>query len=318
MKKISVVVPCYNESTGLPLFINEISKIVAELSNYEIEVIFVDDGSTDKTGEVLRAVANDRNWIKVVSLTRNFGKEAALTAGLDVADGDAIIFIDADLQHPPEVIKEMIFHWDRGHLVVAARRTSRETDSLLYKSLAHAFYRLHSRISDISIPEGVGDFRLIDRRVADQLRSLRENRRFTKGLFSWVGYKPLYIDYAVSPRAHGKSSFNHWKSWNFALEGITSFSTVPLRIWSYVGMMILLLGISYSIIIIADAMIFGVSTPGYVTLLTAIVVFSGVQLIGVGILGEYIGRIYIEVKHRPPYLIDTIFTAPAKKDLGNS
>lgn len=312
MKKISIVVPCYNESSGLSLFVDEISRIVTELSNYETEAVFVDDGSADNTGEVLRELANNHHWIKVISLTRNFGKEAALTAGLDFTDGDAIIFMDADLQHPPDVIKEMILHWERGHPVVAAKRTSRETDSRLYKLFAQMFYRLHNRISDIAIPENVGDFRLIDQKVADQLRALRENRRFMKGLFAWVGYKPFYIEYAVAPRARGRSSFNRWRSWNFALEGITSFSTVPLRIWSYFGALILFLGIVYSIIIIAKALIWGVSTPGYVTLLTAVVVFGGVQLIGIGILGEYIGRIYTEVKHRPPYLIDTFLTAGSK------
>jgi len=313
MKRLSIVVPCFNESSGLALFVDEISRVVRELSNYETEVVFVDDGSTDDTCEVLHEFSSGYDWIRVISLTRNFGKEAALTAGLDFASGDAIIFMDADLQHPPEVIKKMIFQWERGHPVVAARRASRETDSRLYKLLAQAFYRVHNRISDISVPDGVGDFRLIDRKVADQLRALRENRRFMKGLFAWIGYKPLNIEYAVAPRACGRSSFNHWKSWNFALEGIASFSTVPLRIWSYVDALILLLGIAYSIIIIANAIVWGVSTPGYVTRLTAVVVFGGVQLIGIGILGEYIGRIYIEVKHRPPYLIDTFHSARLKE-----
>ena len=308
MKKLSIVVPCYNESSGLSLFVDEIAKTISELSDYEIEVILVDDGSTDTTGEVLRLLFNDRKWIKIISLTRNFGKEAALTAGLDFASGDAVVFMDADLQHPPATIKEMLPHWERGHPVVAARRASRETDSLLYKLLAQAFYRLHNRISDIAIPENIGDFRLIDRRVADQLRSLRENRRFMKGLFAWLGYKPLYVQYTVGPRVRGSSSFNRWKSWNFALEGITSFSTVPLRIWSYIGASVLIFGVAYSIAIILKSLIWGVSTPGYVTLLTAVVVFGGVQLIGIGVLGEYIGRIYIEVKQRPPYLIEKVLT----------
>lgn len=304
MKKISIVVPFYNEASGISLFVDTIEKLIAGLSNYDFEVIFVNDGSTDTTLEKIHDLARSRDWIRIISLTRNFGKEAALTAGLDFADGDAVVFMDADLQHPPHLINEFILRWEDGNMVVAGRRNSRETDAPAYKFLAQTFYKLHNKISDIELPENVGDFRLIDRKVADQLRALRESRRFMKGLFAWVGYQPFYVEYTVAPRVHGFSTFNRWKSWNFALEGITSFSTVPLRIWSYLGVAVLFLGLAYSLAIIVDATMRGITTPGYVTLLTAVVVFGGVQLIGIGILGEYIGRIYMEVKQRPPYLID--------------
>lgn len=306
MKKISIVVPCYNESIGIQLFVEKVQELIQSLAAYQFEVLFVDDGSLDNTTAILGDVCNRHDWITVVSLTRNFGKEAALTAGLDYASGDAIVFMDADLQHPPEVVKKFIEHWERGAKVVVGRRNSRETDSRVYKILAEAFYRLHNKISDIKLPENVGDFRLIDRKVADQLKQLRENRRFMKGLFAWVGYAPIYVEYAVADRIHGSSTFNKWRSWNFALEGITSFSTVPLRIWSYIGTLVLAIGLLYSTLIIVDALVHGVATPGYVTLLTVVVVFGGIQLIGIGVLGEYIGRIYMEVKGRPPYLVDKV------------
>lgn len=306
MKKISIVVPCYNESVGIQLFVEKIRDLIQLLATYQFEVVFVDDGSTDNTTTILSDVCNRYDWITVVSLTRNFGKEAALTAGLDYATGDAIVFMDADLQHPPDVVKTFIEHWELGANVVVGRRNSRETDSIIYKNLAEVFYYLHNKISDITLPENVGDFRLIDRKVANQLKLLRENRRFMKGLFAWVGYAPIYVEYAVAERVHGSSTFNKWRSWNFALEGITSFSTVPLRIWSYLGAFVLIVGLGYSFVIVVDALVHGVATPGYVTLLTAIVVFGGIQLIGIGVLGEYIGRIYMEVKGRPPYLIDKV------------
>jgi len=306
MKKISIVVPCYNESIGILLFVEKIHELIQSLDAYQFEVIFVDDGSVDNTSAILDSLCNLHDWIKVVSLTRNFGKEAAMTAGLDFATGDALVFMDADLQHPPDVIPAFIAHWQHGAPVVVGKRTSRDTDSKIYKMLAESFYRLHSKISHITLPENVGDFRLIDRKVANQLKQLRESQRFMKGLFAWVGYEPVYVEYAVAARAHGGSTFNKWRSWNFALEGITSFSTVPLRIWSYLGAVVLMAGLFYSALIIIDAFVHGVATPGYVTLLTTVVVFGGIQLIGIGVLGEYIGRIYMEVKGRPSYLVDKI------------
>jgi glycosyltransferase involved in cell wall biosynthesis len=303
VKKISIVVPCFNESKALPIFIDGLNEFIRKSSAYNFEVIFVNDGSKDITLEILYRAHILYDWVVVLNLTRNFGKEAALTAGLEISTGDAIVFMDADLQHPIEIISEFLKNWEQGCMVVAGKRISRETDSKIYKFLAKMFYRIHNKISEVALPDGVGDFRLIDRSVADHLIRLKENRRFMKGLFAWVGYMPTYVEYSVAPRTHGNSSFNKWRSWNFALEGITSFSTVPLRIWSYIGALTLFLGLLYLFVVVIRAFVYGIEAPGYVTLITTVVIFGGIQLIGIGVLGEYVGRIYMEAKGRPSFLI---------------
>lgn len=312
-KLISIVVPCYNEGGNLRYLVERLRLLFGRQVDYKFELIFINDGSVDNTFAEVRLLCAENDWIKGVDLTRNFGKEAALTAGLDCAEGDAVVFMDGDLQHPPEVIEEFISAWEGGEKVVVGRRISRATDSVVYRIFADLFYWVHNKISDVALPPNVGDFRLIDRKVADQLRGLRESRRFMKGLFAWVGYSPFFVEYQVAERRGGVSSFNKWRSWNFALEGITSFSTVPLRMWTYVGGAVMLVGLVYSCLIIAKAVLHGVETPGYATLLTAVVVFGGVQLIGVGMLGEYIGRIYAEVKRRPPYLVKDVLNVAADK-----
>jgi glycosyltransferase involved in cell wall biosynthesis len=306
MKTISIISPCFNEEGSIEKFATAIHAVSKTLPNYKLELLLVDDGSSDETKNIIKNLCINNQFIKGVFLSRNFGKEAALTAGLDLASGDAIVFIDSDLQHPPELISKFINLWENGNKMVVGRRLSRSTDSRLYRFLAKLFYSLHNKISDVKLPLNAGDFRLIDRSVANELIKLRETRRFMKGLFSWVGFSPVFIDYEVQSRFSGASSFNKWKSWNFALEGITSFSTAPLRIWLYAGAATIGLSALYLFYIIANALIFGVSTPGYITLITAISLFGGIQLIGIGILGEYIGRIYIESKQRPIYLIDSI------------
>jgi glycosyltransferase involved in cell wall biosynthesis len=313
-KTISVVVPCFNESGNLRHFVDRFRPLLSRHDDYAFELVFVNDGSADNTFANIRALCKAENWIKGINLTRNFGKEAALTAGLDYAHSDAVVFMDADLQHPPEVVSDFIALWEHGHDVVVGRRASRDTDSRAYKFLANYFYRINNRISDVKLSANEGDFRLIDRKVADTLRQLRENRRFMKGLFAWVGYDPVFVEYEVAARVNGVSSFNKWRSWNFALEGITSFSTLPLRIWSYLGGLVLLIGLAYLILIVFKALIYGVVTPGYVTLLAAVVGFSGMLMIGIGILGEYIGRIYMEVKQRPTYLVKETVSHPSGTD----
>jgi len=303
MKSISIVAPCFNEGKNLWPFVNRLAVILEEHPTYRFELIFINDGSSDDTEDILKKITSTHSWIKGIGFTRNFGKEAALTAGLDQANGDAVIFIDADLQHPPELIHQFITLWEKGALVVAGRRISRDTDGKLYSFFARAFYHIHNIISDIKLPANVGDFRLIDRQVADQLKTLPERCRFMKGIFAWAGYEPHVVDYEVQERSSGISTFSKWRYWNLALEGITSFSTVPLRAWTYIGSLVLLLGLCYSMYIVIAACIHGIDTPGYVTLLTAVVIFGGIQLIGIGILGEYIGRIYLEIKQRPHYLI---------------
>ncbi|GAB3425870.1 glycosyltransferase family 2 protein [Massilia solisilvae] len=309
-KTISVIVPCFNESGSLSHFVDRFRPLLPRHPGYTFEVVFVNDGSADDTFSRIRALAAAESWVKGINLTRNFGKEAALTAGLDYAHSDAVVFMDADLQHPPEVVSDFIARWEQGHEVVVGRRVSRDTDTRAYRLLANVFYRISNRISDVKLSEHEGDFRLIDRKVADKLRQLRENRRFMKGLFAWVGYEPVFVEYEVGRRINGVSSFNTWRSWNFALEGITSFSTVPLRIWSYLGGLVLLIGLGYLLAIVLQAILYGVVTPGYVTLLAAVVGFSGVLMIGIGILGEYIGRIYMEVKQRPTYLVKEMVSNP--------
>ncbi len=304
VKKISLISPFYNEGDGVFDFFKKINKLISELeAKYEFEVICVNDGSYDLTLNNLIKAKQDYLNIKIIDLSRNFGKEAALTAGLDYASGDAIIPIDSDLQHPPEAIHEMIKKWEEGFEVVVARRMDRDTDGFIQKITAKAFYKFSKKISQIEIPSDVGDFRLMDRIVVDALKTMGENCRFMKGIFAWVGFRTTTIEYKVAPRIYGKSSFNTWKLWNFAIEGITSFSTIPLRVWTYLGLVISGLSFIYALFLIFKTIIMGVDTPGYSSLMVAILFLSGVQLIGIGVLGEYIGRVFIETKRRPLYII---------------
>lgn len=248
------------------------------------------------------------SFIKVIDFSRNFGKEAALSAGLDHASGDAVVPIDSDLQHPPEMVIEMIQKWEEGFEVVLAKRTDRDTDRAVQRVTANYFYRLHNSISDIDIPADVGDFRLMDAKVVEAIKALPESRRFMKGLFAWVGFKTTTLEYKVAAREHGHTSFNTWKLWNFAIEGITSFSSVPLRVWTYLGFAISSLAFLYGIYLILKTLFFGIDTPGYASIMIAILFTSGVQLIGIGVLGEYMGRIFAESKRRPVYIIREIIS----------
>jgi glycosyltransferase involved in cell wall biosynthesis len=300
---VSIVVPFYNEGDGIEYFFQAICPIFDQLPNIDCEVVCVDDGSNDDTLKKLIAIVDRDPRFHVVELSRNFGKEAALTAGIDAARGDAVIPIDADLQDPPELIFTLISEWQKGAEVVLARRTDRNSDSFLKRKTAEMFYRFHSRISHIRIPENVGDFRLMDRVVVDALKQLPERQRFMKGLFAWLGFKTITVDYTRNPRTIGTSKFSGWKLWNFALEGITSFSAAPLKFWTYIGIVGALLTLSYAVFIIARTLIHGVDIPGYASLLVAILFFGSLQLISVGMLGEYMGRIYMETKQRPIYLV---------------
>lgn len=301
--KISIVAPFFNEGDGVHLFYEAIRPMLDSMPDIDFEVVCVDDGSRDDTLAKLILVSVQDERFRVIELSRNFGKEAALTAGIDASTGDAVIPIDADLQDPPELIPKMIGEWARGAEVVLARRVDRSSDSFLKRKTAEGFYRLHNRLSTIQIPENVGDFRLIDRVVVDALKQLPERHRFMKGLFAWVGFKTVTLDYARSPRVAGTTKFSGWKLWNFALEGITSFSAAPLKFWSYIGGIGALVTLFYAIFVIARTLLYGVDVPGYASLLVAVLFFGSLQLIGLGMLGEYIGRIYIESKHRPLYLV---------------
>ncbi|EZK08652.1 glycosyl transferase 2 family protein [Escherichia coli 1-182-04_S3_C1] len=303
-KKISLIAPFYNECNGVEAFFNKINEVFDKLKNeFDFEVICVNDGSKDDTLSRLVGAKNRFEYIKIIDFSRNFGKEAAITAGLDYASGDAVIPIDSDLQHPPELIIEMLTKWKDGYEVVLAKRMDRNTDHILQRFTANLFYRFNNKISHIHIPRDVGDYRLMDRKVVESLKLMTEKCRFMKGIFSWVGYKTTTIEYKVLPREFGKSSFNTWKLWNFALEGITGFSTVPLRMWTYLGFFVSMLSFLYAMYLFFKTIILGVETPGYASVMVAIFFFSGVQLIGIGVLGEYIGRIFSEVKQRPIYII---------------
>ena len=252
---------------------------------------------------MLNAKQNFKN-IRIINFSRNFGKEAALTAGLDKARGETAIPIDVDLQDPPELIKELVAKWREGYDVVLAKRADRTSDSFAKRVSADLFYKLNGKISNVDIPNNVGDFRLMSKRVVEALKQLPENQRFMKGLFAWVGFKTIAIEYVREKREAGQSSFNGWKLWNFALDGITSFSTLPLRIWLYIGALVSFLSFLYGSFIILKTLIFGVDLPGYASLAVIMLFLGGIQLIGIGILGEYIGRIYSESKRRPSYIIE--------------
>lgn len=302
-KLISIVAPFFNEADGVEYFYTAISKVFDQIPSVDFEVVCIDDGSRDDTlKNLIELVCLDPRF-HIIELSRNFGKESALTAGIDAAIGDAIIPIDADLQDPPELIPTLIQEWQKGAEVVLARRTDRSSDSFLKRKTAQIFYRVHNRLSHIKIPENVGDFRLMDRVVVEALKQLPEQQRFMKGLFAWVGFKTAVVNYTRNSRAVGTSKFSGWKLWNFALEGITGFSTAPLKIWTYIGSVGAILTFTYATFVVLRTLIQGVDIPGYASLLVAVLFFGSLQLVGIGVLGEYIGRIYMETKQRPAYLI---------------
>lgn len=306
-KIVSLVVPFFNEEASVEEFFSRVLvKLAPITSTYDVEFVCVNDGSRDNTLQELIRCQSHFSGVKILDLSRNFGKEAAITAGLDHAAGDAVVPIDADLQHPPETIIEMLRQWENGFEVVLARRIDRETDRKIQMLTAKAFYEVSRYITHIEIPADVGDFRLMDAKVVKAVKAMRESCRFMKGIFAWVGFRTTVVEYRVEPRQHGKSSFNTWKLWNFALEGITSFSTVPLRIWTYIGFLISFFAFLFGSYLIVKTIVFGADTPGYASMMLMILFFSGVQLIGVGVLGEYLGRVFLEVKKRPPYIIREI------------
>lgn len=299
---ISIACPFFNEGATVKLFFDSIFKVMSDLKE-DFEIICVNDGSTDNTLDLLYEYAINNTNIKVINLSRNFGKEAALTAALDFAKGDVVIPIDADLQDPPALIIDMVEKWREGYDVVLARRTDRASDSLLKRFTASTFYKLHNKISSPSIPQNVGDFRLMSREVVEAIKCLPERHRFMKGLFAWVGFKTTVIDYVRPPRSAGKTKFNGWRLWNFALEGVTSFSTMPLSIWLYIGFFTALGSFAYATFIVIRTFILGIDLPGYASTLCLILFLGGLQLMGIGVIGEYLGRTYIESKQRPIYIV---------------
>jgi polyisoprenyl-phosphate glycosyltransferase len=309
--KLSLVIPVLNEAETVRLFVDRVSEVFRCEALIDLEFVFVNDGSTDSTLEKLLAIQLVDPRMRVVDLSRNFGKEAALTAGLQAANGDIVVPIDVDLQDPPELILDMIAKWREGYEVVLGRRINRDSDSWAKRASSNWFFRIHNKIANPVLPRNVGDFRLMDRCVVEALKTLPESRRFMKGLFAWVGFRTAYVDYARPQRVAGTTKFNGWKLWNFALEGITSFSTDPLRIWTYIGFLVSFVSFLFAMFIALRVLIHGVDVPGYASIMVAVTFLGGLQLIGIGVLGEYLGRAYIESKRRPVFLIRRIYEKKA-------
>ncbi len=307
---ISVVVPAHDEAAGLPLFHQRLTGALNGIDNWE--VVYIDDGSTDATLAAIESLRRIDDRVALVCLSRNFGKEVAITAGLDHAAGDAVVVIDADLQDPPEVIPELIAQWRAGFDMVYAKRRGRAGDSWLKRGTAHGFYRLMQRMGDLKLPEDTGDFRLMSRRVVDAVRQLREQHRFMKGLFAWVGYPTTYVTYDRQPRCAGVSKWSYWKLWNLALEGITSFTVMPLKLATYVGLGVALLSVIYAAQVIVKTLIIGNPVAGYPSLMTVVLFLGGIQLMFLGVIGEYLGRVFNETKQRPLYLVERYIPSAVK------
>ena len=305
---LSVVAPVKNEEHGILPFVERVGAILDGIASDEgWEILFVDDGSTDATLAAIVA-ANQRDpRVRALSLSRNFGKEAALSAGLDHARGNAVIPMDVDMQDPPEVLPEMVAKWREGHEMVFGVRRCRASDGWTKRVTAGLYYRAHNIVSQDKIPENAGDFRLMDRKVVDVIRAMPERNRFMKGLFAWAGFKQAAVEYDRSERETGTTKFNYWKLWTLALDGITSASTVPLRIWSYIGALVALFALGYATFLAVQTMLFGNAVPGYASIMVSVLFLGGVQLISLGVLGEYVGRILTETKQRPLYVVrDTV------------
>ena len=303
---LSIVVPVMDEEQAIAPFVSRVVEVISKLADpaaSSFEILFIDDGSTDQTmAEIRRACAADRR-IRAISLSRNFGKEAALSAGLDHATGSAVVPLDVDLQDPPEALGEMIAKWREGFEIVYGVRANRQSDSLPKRLTADLYYRAHNFLSQDKIPEHAGDFRLLDRVVVDVIRAMPERTRFMKGLFAWAGFRQASVSYSREERTVGTTKFRYWKLWTLALDGITSASTVPLRIWSYLGGLVALFAMAFAIFIIVRTIVSGNEVPGYASLMVAILFLGGLQLLSLGVLGEYVGRIMVETKHRPLYVI---------------
>ncbi len=300
--ELSIVIPFYNEALNIDHLFERLLSVLDQLQ-VQYEVICINDGSQDDTLKCLVEHYQRRPEIKVINLSRNFGKEVALTAGLDFSQGAAVVPIDADLQDPPELIGDLMAKWREGYDVVFATRRSRQGESWLKRWTADVFYRIIGRMSQVPIPRNTGDFRLLDRRVIDALKQMPERTRFMKGLFAWVGFKQAAVFYDRPQRYKGTTTWNYWRLWNFAVDGITSFSFLPLKVWSYLGLSLSIPSFCYALFLIVRTLIFGIDVPGYASLMVVVLFLGGIQLITLGIIGEYLGRVYEEVKRRPLYLV---------------
>ncbi len=300
---ISIVVPAYNEEEVLTEFHEAVDIALSRLP-FDLEIVYINDGSTDATLDIINDLRNHDKRVTLIDLSRNFGKEIALSAGLHKAAGDAVVIIDADLQDPPGLIPELIDEWQNGYDVVYAKRTLRNGESLLKKTTAHFFHRIIQHVGNFSIPEDTGDFRILSRRAVNALNTFKEHHRFMKGLFAWIGFKQKAVYYKRDSRRAGKSKWSYWRLWNFALDGITSFTIAPLKISTYIGTITALSAFGYGIYMVIDTLLHGNEVPGYPSLIVIILILGGIQLVAIGILGEYLGRIFNETKQRPLYFIN--------------
>ena len=304
-KLVTILIPAYNEEEVLPMLYERLLKLIDGLPKYNFEILFVNDGSTDKTLGLIKEMRKTDSRVCYVNLSRNFGKEIAMIAGFDYVRGDCMINIDADLQDPPELIPEMLKYWEEGYDDVYAKRKSRKGESPLKKLTSWGYYRVLQSMTNIKIQTDTGDFRLLDRRCVEAIRQMRESQRYTKGLYSWIGYNKKEILYDRDPRAAGKTKWNYRKLANLSIDGITSFTTAPLRWAALIGMLVSLLGFIYMVVIIARTLIYGIDVPGYASIMVIILFLGGLQLIFLGVIGEYLGRAFYETKHRPLYFIDS-------------
>lgn len=301
--ELSVVAPVFNESENINALLKKLLPVLMRCAA-SFEIIFVDDGSTDDTLERLRAANRADSRIRVLSLSRNFGKEIAIAAGLDHAAGKATVIMDADLQHPPDLIETFVARWRDGYKNVFAQRIDRARDSPLRRFLTHRFYQIFGSFGEMRLQAGAGDFRLLDRQAVSALQKLGEHARFSKGLYAWIGFKSIGVPFDPAPRLHGETKFSYRRLTHLALDGLMSFSTLPLRVWTYVGLATSALALTLATFYLVRTLLFGVDVPGYASLIVSITFFSGIQLLSLGIIGEYIGRIFAEVKRRPLYLIE--------------
>lgn len=303
MKTITIMVPCYNEEDVIDLFYARMKPIMDSLP-YQMELLFINDGSKDRTLDCIRALQVLDSRVHYIDLSRNYGKEIAMAAGFDYASGDAVINIDCDLQDPPELIPELIKHWEDGYDDVYAQRTSRQGETWFKRVTAHAFYRLLSRLTRIPVLVDTGDFRLLSRRAVEALRSMRESQRYTKGLYSIAGFRKKSVTFERDPRIAGQTKWNYWRLIGLAIEGITTFTTVPLRISTFIGFATSMLAFLYMAYTVVKTIVMGIDLPGYASIVSIVLFFGGLQLLGLGILGEYVGRIFVETKRRPLYFVN--------------
>jgi glycosyltransferase involved in cell wall biosynthesis len=312
-KKISILIPAYNEQEVLAHLYERLNKLAGETSDYDFEFLFVNDGSRDRTLEMIKKYAEMDHRVAYVNLSRNFGKETAMLAGIDHVTGDATVIIDADLQDPPELIPEMLKYWEEGYDDVYAKRRSRAGESWFKKATSELFYKILQKSTNIPIQQDTGDFRLLDKRCIEALRQFRESDRYTKGMFSWIGYKKKEILYDRDPRAAGETKWNYAKLTNFAIDGITSFTIAPLRISSILGILVSIAAFIYIIYLVIRTIAFGTDLAGYPSMMAVILFLGGVQLLSLGVIGEYVGRIFNETKNRPLYFVEEYHSGDRKK-----